>query len=165
MYYYIGNFPCFGFSPDVWPPNPKSSYAYVDKFRLCSNESGVPPFTSECLTNNLCPHWLRAHTKKKIPGNFNPLVAKLCICYPKPKHCIIICIKYYVYQKQRNGTNLCGTESATCSVWHMELRLLFCHTTILCKQQHQDCSCTCTCTWVSSCILSPLSYFNHLHIV
>ena len=47
--------------------------------------------------------------------------------------------------------------------WHMEFRLLsFSHSTILCKQQHQDYSCTCT--WVYSGILSHLSYFTDLHM-
>ena len=46
----------------------------------------------------------------------------------------------------------------------MELRLLLFsqYSTILCKQQHQDCSCACT--WVSCGILSHLSHFTHVCI-
>ena len=34
-----------------------------------------------------------------------------------------------------------------CGIWSLDF-FLCCYSTILCKQQHQDCSCTCT--WVSS---------------
>ena len=57
----------FRYSPDVCPLNQKTSYANVNNFCLCSNESGIPPFTFDCLqltyiNISLCQ---RAHTHKR----------------------------------------------------------------------------------------------------
>ena len=45
-----------------------------------------------------------------------------------------------------------------CGIWSLDFSV--CHSTILCKQQHQGCSCTCT--LVCSGIVSHLSHFDHL---
>ena len=47
------------------------------------------------------------------------------------------------YCNQRwHWTFVCGTASATSTVWHMEVRLLsFCYPTIFCKQQFWDYLC------------------------
>ena len=69
------------------------------------------------------------------------------------------CTFAFLHWEQSNRISVFGAESAIGAVWHLELRLfLLCYSTILCKQQHCDCSCIST--RVSSGILSHFSYYT-----
>ena len=73
---------------------------------------------SECLQITYV-HIDWEHTqKRKFPGNCNPLVRYV---FATQNQNIVYLM--YINWKQRNGTNLYGTESATCSVWNTELRV------------------------------------------
>ena len=73
------------------------------------------------------------------------------------------CTLAHVHCEWRNMISIYGIQSVTSTVWFMELRLLsFCYSTILCKQQNQGQ--LRTCTWVSSSILSHLSYYSFIKL-